>query len=45
MNKIFSVLSLGLMATTGFAQQIAKPNIVLILTDEQGWLTRKSMCL
>ncbi|MDN5292532.1 MAG: hypothetical protein PWQ06_2771 [Anaerophaga sp.] len=37
MNKIFSALSLGLMTSTGFAQQIAKPNIVFIYADDLGF--------
>lgn len=37
MHKIFSALSLGLMASTGFAQQIAKPNIVFIYADDLGF--------
>ena len=37
MNKIFTVFSLGLMTTTGFAQQSAKPNIVFIYADDLGF--------
>ena len=37
MNKIFTALSLGLMTTTGFAQQSAKPNIVFIYADDLGF--------
>ena len=37
MNKIFSALSLGLMTSTGFAQQIVKPNIVFIYADDLGF--------